>query len=334
MAYRTPVGRGTVAAAALLAVSAAFAWAAGPGATIHGTVVDEQGQPLAGVQVAVTVAEGTHRLEATTKKKGVFVVRVPDRTAVWEIHCSLEGYADAVEPLQPGTRDMSFVAITMASLDQAPEVAAPDAPVEPPRPAPAPAPVDSDAARAKAIPVFNQGATALQEGDLATAEAAFRQAAVIDPSFPDAYRALAAVAMEREDYGAAAASAERLLELQGDNVEAARTVYYAAMMLGDPDRLATAARRVLAMGAETSDGEVLGHARDLFESNAQALARAVLEPLVEARLDEAEAHYLLGMCCNSLGDKERARQAFREFLALAPDHPDAASARSMLEYLE
>ncbi len=332
MAYRTPVGRGTVVAAALLAALAAPARAAGPGATVHGTVVDEQGQPLAGVQVVVTAAEATHRLEATTKKKGVFVVRVPDRAAVWEIHCSLEGYADAVEQVQPGTRDMSFVAITMASLSRPSQAAPSVAPAE--RSRPEPPPDDGDSARAKAIPVFNQGAAALEEGDLATAEAAFRQAAVIDPSFPDAHRALAAVAMEHEDYAAAAASAERVLDLQSDNVEAARTVYYATMMLGDPERLAAATRRVLAMGAEASEGEVLGHARQLFQDNAQALARAVLEPLVEARPTEAEAHYLLGMSCNALDDEERARQAFRDFLALAPDHPDAASARSMLEYLQ
>lgn len=328
----TPVGRAIVFGVVLASGVVATAGAASPAATVHGTVVDEQGNPLAGVQVVVGTAESSERLQATTKKKGVFVVRVPDRNAVWEIHCSLPGYGDVVELVQPGSRDMSFVEVKMTALRDVP-VTAPEEPLRE-RSTPAPTTGDGDEARSDAITVFNQGATALQEGDLATAEAAFRQSAVIDPSFAEAHRALAAIAMEREDYAAAAVSAERLLELKPDDAEAARTVYYAAMMVGDPDRLAAATRRVLAMAAEASDGEILGHARDLFQNNAQALARAVLEPLVEARPEEAEAHYLLGLSCNSLGDVEKAREAFRAFLALAPDHPDAASARSMLEYLQ
>jgi Flp pilus assembly protein TadD len=79
---------------------------------------------------------------------------------------------------------------------------------------------------------------------------------------------------------------------------------------------------------------MLSHSRQSFENNRFDTARTLLEVIVEVRPDLAEAHYLLGLCCNSLGDADCSRSAFQTFLDLAPDHADAATARAMLEYLK
>jgi Flp pilus assembly protein TadD len=112
-----------------------------------------------------------------------------------------------------------------------------------------------------------------------------------------------------------------------------RTVYFASVMLSDVERVGPAARQVLAADPASAESELLGHARGLFEQNLFELSKAVLEALTEQRPDLAEAHFLLGMCCNSLGEAERAAEELNTFLELAPDHADAATARSLLEYL-
>jgi Flp pilus assembly protein TadD len=321
-----------VPVAALFALGSAGAVsAAGPGA-IQGKVVDEQGNPLAGVQVVVTTDRSSTPMKATTKKKGTFIVRTPDRGLVYEVRCRLDGFAEVVAMVPPTTRDVDFVVITMS------RAATPDSTVEPaltnPRPTPQPSTAENSEQRRAAIPVFNDGVEALQAGDLAAARASFEEASRLDPEFPEPHRALAAIAMEREDYAGAADAAERLLELQSDDLEAMRTVYFASVMLGDTARVATSARQVLAADPTAAESELMEHARSLFEQNLFELSRAVLEALTEQRPALAEAQYLLGLCCNSLGDSARARGAFAAFLELAPDHPDADSARSLLEYLQ
>lgn len=306
-----------------------IAAAAGPG-TIQGRVLDEQGEPLAGVAVTVTSESSSTPLEAKTKKKGTFLVRTPDRGVTYEVRCRREGFADAVTYVQPTTAEIAFVEIVMARpphTNVRPEETAPT-----PTPRPEGEPVSEQ--RQEAIPVFNVGVDALQAGDLDAAAENFRQAATIDPEFPAPYRALAAIAMEREDWAAAAESTERLLELEPNDPEGLRTMYYATLMLGDTERVPPAARSLAAADPTIVETEMSTHARQLFEANQFELARTLLAVIVEVRPDLAEAHYLLGLCCNSLGDKTCARSEFETFLELAPDHPDAATAKAMIEYLE
>jgi Flp pilus assembly protein TadD len=304
-------------------------FAAGPG-TIQGRVVDEQGDPLAGVTVVVTTESSSTPLEATTRKKGSFLVRTPDRGVIYEVRCRLDGFADAVAYVQPTSAKIAFVEIEMARSAAASETAE----TASPPPTPRPAAQEASEQRQAAIPVFNLGVEALQAGELAVAVEQFRQAAEIDPEFSAPHRALAAIATEREDWAAAAESTERLLELEPDDPEGMRTLYFAVLMLGDTERLAPAARRLAAADADIVEGEMMSHARELFEINQFETARILLAVIVEARPDFAEAYYLLGLCCNSLEDADCARSAFTTFLKLSPDHPDAATARAMLEYLK
>ncbi len=304
---------------------------AGAPATLQGVVVDDQGNRLAGVEVEITTESSSTPLTATTKKKGTFAVRIPDRSAVYEVRCRREGFLESVVSSRPSQADVTFVEVTMARRAGPP----PESPLpseRPPQPPPS-APTDRTDQRRAAIGVFNQGVVALEAGDHETAAARFQEAAAIDPGLPEPYRALAALAMEREDYAAAAEAAERLLQLQPDDLEARRTVYFAWVMLGDPERVESSARQMLVADPASAPSELLEHARGLFEQNLFELARSVLEALTEQRPDLAEAHYLLGLCCNSLGDVTRAGAELRRFLELAPDHADAATARSLLEYL-
>ncbi len=303
--------------------------AAAPG-TIQDKVRNEQGEPLAGVLVTVTTESSSIPLEVTTRKKGTFLVRTPDRGLIYEVRCRLDGYAETAVFVQSTSTDIAFVEVVMA------RPAAPIEQAERAAPTPTPRPVveQTSEQRQAAIPVFNLGVEALQAGELATAEEQFRQAAEIDPEFSAPHRALAAIAMEREDYAAAAEAADRLLQLEPDDPEGIRTLYFAVLMLGDTERITSAARRLGSADPPIVETEMLSHSRQSFENNRFDTARTLLEVIVEVRPDLAEAHYLLGLCCNSLGDADCSRSAFQTFLDLAPDHADAATARAMLEYLK
>jgi Flp pilus assembly protein TadD len=305
--------------------------AAGAPGTLQGRIVDEEGNRLVGVEIVITTESSSIPLKAITRKKGSFAVRIPDRSEVYELRCHLEGFVDAISLTRPSQQEVTFVEVIMKRQEAPPEPAAPPPSTPPPTPPPAGGEVSEQ--RRAAIALFNEGVAALQADDQETAMVRFQEAAAADPELPEPYRALAAVAMVREDWATAVKAAERLLQLQPGELEAMRTVYFASVMLSDIERVGPAARQVLAADPASAESELMGHARALFEQNLFELSKAVLEALTERRPELAEARFLLGMCCNSLGEADRAAEELSTFLELAPEHADAATARSLLEYL-
>ncbi len=189
-------------------------------------------------------------------------------------------------------------------------------------------------AREEAIPVFNEGVAALELDDMPTALEHFRRASEIDPDFAEASKAMAAVAMELEDFQTAADAAENLVRLQPDNADAIGTAYFAELLLGDVDRLIPSARRLAAVNPEVVSREMLQHATVLFDEQLLAGSRSLLEVILEQEPDLAPAYFQLGLTCNSMGEIECAKNALMKFLELSPDGPDAATAKSLLDYLE
>ena len=188
-------------------------------------------------------------------------------------------------------------------------------------------------ARQEAIPVFNEGVTALEAEDLPTALEHFQKASEIDPDFPEAWNATAAIAMELKNFEVAADAAEELLRLQPDNTSAMGTAYFAELMNGDIDRLIPSAQRLADVSPELVSNEMLQHAQVLFDTNELVGSRALLEVILEREPELAPAYFQLGLTCNMQGDVECAKQALGKFLELAPDDPDAATAQSLLDYL-
>ncbi len=188
-------------------------------------------------------------------------------------------------------------------------------------------------ARQEAIPVFNEGVTALQAKDLPTALEHFLQASKIDPDFPEAWNATAAIALELKNFEVAADAAEEILRLQPDNTNAMGTAYFAELMIGDIDRLIPSAQRLADASPELVSNEMLQHARVLFDTNELVGSRALLGVILEREPELAPAYFQLGLTCNMQGDVECAKQALAKFLELAPDDPDAATAQSLLDYL-
>lgn len=192
---------------------------------------------------------------------------------------------------------------------------------------------EESAARQEAIPVFNEGVAALEAEDMPTALERFMKAGEIDPDFPEAQIATAAVAMELKNFQVAADAAEEILRLQPENLDAVGTAYFAELMIGDIDRLIPSARRLADAHPELVSNEMLQHAQVLFDDSELVGSKELLDVILEREPELAPAYFQLGLTCNMLGDVECAKRALARFLELAPDDPDVATAQSLLDYL-
>ena len=102
--------------------------------------------------------------------------------------------------------------------------------------------------------------------------------------------------------------------------------------LGDEAGARQALDALIAGDPEWASTELYNHAVELFNTNEMVSAAAALERVVEAKPNDARAHFLLGMAKYNIGETDDARTHLTRFLELAPDDPDAALAREMLSY--
>jgi Tfp pilus assembly protein PilF len=292
---------------------------AGGPVTVSGSVTDIDGKPILGVEVSALAQGREDTLTTLSEKKGQFSIRLPDFDLVYEFTFAKEGFEVVSTELRPVPEKLSPLVVTLGRVGQTP---------------PGESTQETSEARDLAIPVFNEGVAALETGDKAAALEFFRESSEIDPDFPEAAGATAAIAMDLDDFATAADAAENLVRLQPDDVDAIGTAYFAELMLGDMERLIPSARRLAVANPEVVSSEMVQHARVLFDNNELAGSRSLLELIIEKEPDVAAAHLQLGLTCNMLGDSACAQDALEHYLELAPDGPDAATARSLLDYIQ
>ena len=75
------------------------------------------------------------------------------------------------------------------------------------------------------------------------------------------------------------------------------------------------------------------HAERDFEADFLDLAEKNLLRLLRLRPEDAEYHYRIGLVYAAQSRPGDAKRHLRKFVELAPDHPEAASARGMIEAL-
>ena len=190
----------------------------------------------------------------------------------------------------------------------------------------------SGAAPAAAQEVFRKGIDAYRAGDNDLAVEKFRQSIDLDPKFVNGYVMLGNVSLKQGDATQAAALAGKALEIEPENANALKVRYDALRLLGDEAGAKLALDALIAGDPEWASTELYNHAVELFNANEMVSAAAALERVVEAKPDDARAHFLLGMAKYNIGETDDAKTHLTRFLELAPDDPDAALAREMLSY--
>ena len=184
-----------------------------------------------------------------------------------------------------------------------------------------------------AIRVFNLGAEAARVGDLDAALANFQRAAEIDPELAAAHAALARVYFDREQYEQVIVAAETALDLDPDFIDVQKLRYESYRRTGNEEK----ALEVFAEMAE-SDPEGLANTlyeqgREKFNAGDTVSAKVAFEQALKADPSYARAHYMLGLCYVNVDDKAKAKEHLQRFIELAPDDPEAATARDMMQYM-
>ncbi|HEX4494106.1 MAG TPA: tetratricopeptide repeat protein [Thermoanaerobaculia bacterium] len=314
---RTSIARAALAALVLALAFTATLRAAGEGRVIA-TVTDESGKPIEGAKVALTRA-GTATLEKVSDKKGQVLLLIRDATLDYQIAITKEGYGPYQGSVKPKFEDTVRLTFTL------PKVAAA-----------AGAANGAD----QAVVAYNDGVAALGAGNLAAALPKLESAATLDPKLPEAQAALAQVYLDLKRYGDSLAASDRYLALKPGDPAGLRTRYDALKGVGDNekarealDALAAAdpqgpetAVRFFNEGAERSRTGKLDEATAFFERVVQ---------IAPADPKFAKAHYVLGLTyAKDDAKKAQAKEQLQAFLQMAPNDPDAATAKDMLAYLK
>jgi tetratricopeptide (TPR) repeat protein len=179
--------------------------------------------------------------------------------------------------------------------------------------------------------LFNEGVDALATGNLARARASFYEALSLHEGLTAAHEALADVLMRQQEYEAARNEAAKVLAEDPQNVNMLRLRYDAARALGNPETMREATRELLAVDAQASAPTVLSHAERYFDGGHVAHAKALLMPLIAVDDAPAHGHFTLGLAHLNTGEMGKATEQLKAFVAEAPDHPDAKTARSLIE---
>jgi len=306
------------ACAAALALAIAVPATAQSTGMVRGQVKDAKGEPVDGAVVKIDMSSGTSRhFETKSNKKGEFVqIGLPpgDYKVVAE--------KDKVTSNEAGGR----VSISRP-LDVMLVLGAGGPSKE----------VQAKAAELKKV--FEEGVTASRAGNHDEAIAKFQQAAAINDKCFDCYYNIGFSYAQKKDYDKAEEAYKKATEIKPDYAEAYNglaNIYNAQRKF---DLAAEASKKAMDAGpglqgaagnpdAMFNQGVILWNAGKIPEAKKQ------FEAVVAANPNHAEAHYQLGMALVNEGNLQGAGAEFQKYLELAPNGPNAATAKSLLAQLK
>ncbi len=189
----------------------------------------------------------------------------------------------------------------------------------------------TDLAPQLAIQVYNEGAIADQKGDVETAIEKFRTALDLDPNRVEAHAGLATVYYRVGRLQESLVSIEALLAAKPEHAQGHRLRFLIHDGLGDREASNKAMDAYTGVDPKGA-ADLLYKRADLdFRAGELDLARASLQRVLELDPELAVAHYTLGKIYAST-DINKAKEHLQKFLQMAPDDPEAPSAKEMLRY--
>ncbi len=192
----------------------------------------------------------------------------------------------------------------------------------------------ADGAVASAKRLYNEGGEAFQAGDKDTALAKFEQAAKLDPSLTDAHHAIATLQLGKGNHEASAAAAEKALAMGSEDIRTLRVLYDAYDALGRTEELSEIAPRLAAVDPDFGGPKLLEQAAQLWNGGQADKAVQLANLALSMDPSLAKAYYFIGLQHLSSGENDEARAALGKFVEMAPEDPEAATAKEMMAYIE
>ncbi len=181
--------------------------------------------------------------------------------------------------------------------------------------------------------IHNEAVALSKAGDYAGAFAKFQEALNVDPNLQASLLGLATAGLKIGRNAEAAAAAETILKADPKNERAIRVRYNACLALGDKARLIDALVGLAPVEPVIARDGLLRLAFEAYDSNDMALAKERFGKVLELDPNVPYAHYYLALINIGQGASAEAKSHLERFLQLAPNDPEANSAREMLKDL-
>jgi tetratricopeptide (TPR) repeat protein len=181
--------------------------------------------------------------------------------------------------------------------------------------------------------IYNEAVALAKAGDHEGAFARFQEAVRIDPQLEEALLGVATQGIQIKRYQEALDAAAAILADDPSNEQAIRARYNAALGLGDESVLVPAAMGLASVEPVIARDSILHLAYEAYDANDMVRAKELFGKVLEVDPNQAETHYALAMIAVNDGATEEAKLHLERFLALAPDSPEADTARDLLAYL-
>jgi tetratricopeptide (TPR) repeat protein len=280
---------------------------------VSGKVVDINDEPIKDVKVTVTCPDlAQYKLEATTNKKGRFMLSHVDGTRIYQYRFEKEGYQSLVEQVKTQLGIVNSFKFVMRPPDagEAGQTAGTLGPSQ------------------RAIYTYNEGVAAQQAGDLDLAEERFASAVTIDPQMAAGHTALAGVAHQRGNFEAAAAHAEKAIELDPSDMRALQIMHDAYRQTGNTEKASEAAEAMRQAGVSSEAAiRIYNEAAELYNAGDFESAKVKLKEVIELDPTQVQAYLILGILYLKEGNPSEADAMAGAILQRSPGHTDGLKIR-------
>jgi tetratricopeptide (TPR) repeat protein len=316
---RRPNGRRAGLILCSFLATLAFALPAAAQGLVNGVVTDEKGQPVEGASVVIE-AEGTNRhFDMKTNKKGEFM-QIGLSSGPYKVTAT----KDKLTATQNVRISQGRPATTKLVLGAA-----------------GASPADNAAANALRK-VLDDAIAASNAGKYDDAIAGFTKAAETQPTCFACFYNIGYAYAQKKEYDQAETNYKKAIELKADYADA----YAGLASIYNAQRKFDQAAAASAKASELSStlgapGGAAGGADALFNQGVVlwnggkiAEAKKAWEGAIQANPNHAEAHYQLGMALVNEGNLPGATSEFETYLKLAPEGPNAATAKGLVAQLK
>ena len=288
---------------------------------VKGVVSDDKGQPVDGAKVTIEMNGGTgRRYESKTNKKGEYI-QIGLTGGSYKITAEKDKLGSApvtvsVRVNQTATADMVLGIASAAASKEAAEKGA------------------------QLKKVFEEGVALSSAGKHADAVTKFTEAIGISATCYDCYNNIGYSHAQLKEWDKAEAAYKKSIEIKADDATAhsgLATVYNAERkfdLAAEEGAKATQLSSTLSAGGGGNADAQYNQGVILWNAGKIADAKKAFEGAVAANPSHAEAHYQLGMALVNEGNMAGAATEFETYLKLAPEGPNAATAKSLVAQLK